>query len=123
MRHGNLDADLDHRPEHVEIGEVNDLAVDEFSEVAEERLPCEEARDEEEERHPEGLGEFGNGAEDERQVADGVLNPEGGMFHDDKDDRQALRRIDPADALFRNGCCVHARHPGLLRLEKARFPS
>jgi len=46
----HLDADLDDRPEHVEIGEMDDLAVDEFPQVAEQRLVGEEAGDEEEER-------------------------------------------------------------------------
>ncbi len=93
-----LDGELDRGPQHVEIGEMHDLAVEIGAPVAVDDLRQEQARDQEEVRHPERLGEGDDGMHP-AFLAERLLDAERRMHHHHEDDAEALGVVDPVDAL------------------------
>ena len=91
-----LDRELDRRPQQVEIDEMHDLAVEIGAPVAVDDLCQEQAGDQEEVRHAEGLGE-GDDRVQPALAADGVLDAERRMHHHHEDDAEALGVVDPVD--------------------------
>ncbi|MGX1287500.1 hypothetical protein AB7M50_006625 [Bradyrhizobium elkanii] len=108
-----LEAELDRHPEHVEIGEMHHLAVEIGAPVAIDHDRQEQARDQEEVRHPERLREH-HDIMHESGLLGGLLDPQHRMHHHDHDDADALGIVDPIDAtararggtICRSGCAV-----------------
>ena len=91
-----LEAELDRYPEHIKIGEVHDLAVEISAPVAVDHDGQEQARDQEEIRHPERLGERDQGMH-EAGLAGGQFHTQHRMHHHHHDDADALGVVDPVD--------------------------
>ena len=103
-----LEAELDRHPQHVEVSEVHDLAVEISAPVAVDHDGEEKPRNQEEIRHPERLREH-----DERMhetgVASRLFHPQHRMHHHHHDDADALGVVHPVDAggtLRSGGCAV-----------------
>jgi hypothetical protein len=95
--HRRLHRELDRHPQHVEIGEMHDLAVEIGAPVAVDDAGQEQAGDHKEVRHPERLGERHQRMHE--AVAPGhLLDAERGMHHHHHDDAEALGIIRPVDA-------------------------
>ena len=94
--HRRLEGELDRHPEHIEIGEVHDLAVEIVAPVAVDDAGQEQPGDQEEVRHAERLGE-----RDQRMhpafAAGGRLDAERRVHHHHHDDAEALGVVDPVD--------------------------
>ena len=92
-----LEGELDRDPQHVEIGEVHDLAVEIGAPVAVDHAREEQAGDQEEVGHAEGLCERDQLAHP-ACLARGGLDAERRMHHHHHDDAEALGVVDPVDA-------------------------
>ena len=94
--HRRLEGELDRHPQHVEIGEVDDLLVEIVAPVAVDDAGEEQPRDQEEVRHAEGPGEGDRGMHP-ALAAGRLLDAERRMHHHHHDDAEALGVIDPID--------------------------
>ena len=92
-----LEAELDRHPQHIEIGEVHDLAVEIGAPVAIDHESQEKPGNQEEIGHPERLGE-GHEHVHEAGLAGGQFDAEHRMHHHHHDDADALGIVDPVDA-------------------------
>ena len=101
-RRAGLDDGEDRQPEHVEIGEVHDLAVEIGAPVAVDDAEQEEAGEEEEIRHAERPRE-GDHVMHEALTAGGLTHAERRMHHDDENDADALGVVEPYDAVVAIG--------------------
>jgi hypothetical protein len=102
-----LEAELDRHPQHVEIGEVHDLAVEIGPPVAVDHDGKKKSRNQEEVWHPERLREHHERMH-ETGVAGRLFDAEHRMHHHHHDDADALGVIHPVDAggTFGDGCAV-----------------
>jgi hypothetical protein len=96
---GGLEGELDGDPERVEIGEVEDLAVEIVVPIPVDDPRQEQSRNEKEIGHAEGLGE-GDRRPHEARRAGRLLDAQGRMHHHHHDDAEALAVIDPGDAVL-----------------------
>ena len=94
---GRLDGELDRHPQHVEIDEMHDLAVEIGAPVALDHAGQEQSGDQEEVGHAKGLGE-GDDVMHPAFLPERRLDPQGGMHRHHHDDAQALGVVDPVDA-------------------------
>ncbi len=111
-----LEAELDRHPQHVEVSEMDDLAVQINAPVAGDHNRQEQARDQEEIRHPERLCE-GDQNMHEAGLAGGQFDAQHRMHHDDHDDADAFGIVHPIDASRRgrrqtlgDGGCAFSCH-------------
>ena len=95
-----LEAELNRHPQHVEIGEVDHLAVEIGAPVAVDHDREEQARDQEEIRHPERLCE-GDQRMHEAVLAGGQFHAQHRMHHHHHDDADALGVVHPVDTARR----------------------
>ncbi len=95
---GRLEAELDRHPQHVEIQEVDDLAVEIGPPVAVDDTGQKEPRDQEEIRHPERFGE-GHQQMHVAGLAGGQFDTQHRVHHHHHDDADTLGVIDPVDSL------------------------
>ena len=104
-----LEGELDGRPQHIEIDEMHDLAIEIGAPVAVDHLGQEQAGDQEEVRHAERPGKGDHGVQP-ALLAGGVLDAERRMHHHHDDDAKPLGVIDPVDALTarRDGWLCHS---------------
>ena len=105
---GSLEAELDCHPDDIEIGEMHHLAVEIGSPVPADHQWQEQARNQEEIRHPERLCESHQYMH-EAGLAGGKLDPQHRMHHHDHDDADALGVIDPIDTRSSRGLESPAR--------------
>ena len=96
---GRLEGELDGEPEHVEVGEMQDLAVEIEPPGRVDAARQEEAGDEEEVGHAEGPGELDEIAHP-AGLARRLLHAERGMHHHDEADTNALGDVDPIDPVL-----------------------
>ena len=101
-----LETELDRHPQHVEIGEVHDLAVEIGAPVAVDDEGQEKPGNQEEIRHPKRLCEHHHRVH-EAGLARRQLHAQHRMHHHDHDDADALGVVDPVDAI-RCAVCSHA---------------
>ena len=94
---GRLEGELDRDPQHVEIGEVDDLAVEISAPVAVDDAGEEQTGDQEEVGHAERFRERDQMAHPTFLARRG-LDAERRMHHHHHDDAEALGVIDPIDA-------------------------
>ena len=95
-KHRRLEGELDRHPQHVEIGEVHDLAVEIVAPVAVDDAGQEQAGDQEEVGHAERPREGDRGMHP-ALAAGRLLDAERRMHHHHHDDAEALGVVDPID--------------------------
>ena len=110
---GRLDGKLDRHPQHIEIDEMHDLAVEIGAPVALDHACQEQAGDQEEIRHAKGLGE-GDDVMHPAFLPERGLDAQRGMHRHHHDDAQALGVVDPVDAFVL--CEAHRVLPRCPRL-------
>ena len=95
----SLEGVLDRQPEHVEIGEVDHLAVEVARPRPVDRERQEQARQEKEVRHAERRGEGDDPAHEARRfpLREADVDADHGVHHHHEHDADALGVVDPVD--------------------------
>ena len=112
-----LEGELDGQPEHVEIDEMHDLAVEKAHPRPVDDEAEEQAGNQEEVGHPERSGKLDDIVQP-AMIVHRLADAERRMHHHHEDDADTLGGIDPADAV--GECCsvggLHLRSLRTMRL-------
>ena len=113
-QHRRLEGELQRGPQQIEVDEMHDLAVQIGAPVAVDDQRQEQARDQEEIRHPERPRE-GHYRVQPAFLPDRLLDPERRMHHHHEDDAEAFGIVHPVDPPGRRiaACALRLRRHGV----------